>query len=124
MTDHITHDPAYDTVAADDFAAMIEVPRYGRRSAAFDAITQPYAQRVGLVDGHHRYRRRMPARQHAAQRARCEPDQAQCDQATRRPVQAAQPDNGQQQGYCQRPDAPAQRAVWRNDDFKPPVPWR
>lgn len=38
MSDHITHDPAYDTVAADDFAAMIEVPRYGRRSAAFDAI--------------------------------------------------------------------------------------
>lgn len=38
MDNHITHDCAYETVAADDFAAMIAVPRYGRRSAAFDAI--------------------------------------------------------------------------------------
>ncbi|HZP20412.1 MAG TPA: ferritin-like domain-containing protein, partial [Bauldia sp.] len=35
---HITHDPAYETVAADDFAAMVEVGRYGRRSDAFDGI--------------------------------------------------------------------------------------
>lgn len=38
MPDHITHDRAYDTVAADDFAAMIEVGRYARRSDAFDGI--------------------------------------------------------------------------------------
>ena len=38
MPDHITRDPAYDTVAADDFAAMIEVGRYARRSDAFDGI--------------------------------------------------------------------------------------
>src|SRR5881227_2519733 len=35
---HITHDPAYDAVAPDDFAAMVEVERYGRRSDAFDQI--------------------------------------------------------------------------------------
>ena len=35
---HITHDPAYQTVAADDFAAMVAVERYGRRSEAFDGI--------------------------------------------------------------------------------------
>ena len=35
---HITRDPAYETVAADDFAAMVEVERYGRRSDAFDGI--------------------------------------------------------------------------------------
>ena len=29
MADHITHDPIYDTVDRDDFAAMIEVDRYG-----------------------------------------------------------------------------------------------
>jgi hypothetical protein len=34
----ITHDPAYEAVAADDFAAMVAVERYGRRSDAFDAI--------------------------------------------------------------------------------------
>ncbi len=34
----ITHDPAYQAVAPDDFAAMVEVERYGRRSDAFDAI--------------------------------------------------------------------------------------
>lgn len=34
----ITHDPAYDAVAPDDFAAMLAVARYGRRSDAFDAI--------------------------------------------------------------------------------------
>jgi len=38
MTKHITHDPAYETVPADDFASMIEVPRYARRSDAFDEI--------------------------------------------------------------------------------------
>src|SRR5665213_1747644 len=35
---HITHDPAYETVAPDDFAAMVAVERYPRRSAAFDGI--------------------------------------------------------------------------------------
>ncbi|HTO72026.1 MAG TPA: ferritin-like domain-containing protein [Myxococcota bacterium] len=35
---HITHNKAYDTVDRDDFAAMIEVDRYGERSDAFDAI--------------------------------------------------------------------------------------
>jgi hypothetical protein len=35
---HITHNSAYDTVDRDDFAAMIEVDRYGDRSDAFDAI--------------------------------------------------------------------------------------
>lgn len=34
----ITHDPAYQAVAPDDFAAMVNVERYGRRSDAFDAI--------------------------------------------------------------------------------------
>jgi hypothetical protein len=35
---HITHDPAYETVAPDDFAAMVAVERYGARSDTFDAI--------------------------------------------------------------------------------------
>ena len=34
----ITYDPAYDTVAPDDFASLIQVPRYGRRTDAFDKI--------------------------------------------------------------------------------------
>jgi hypothetical protein len=34
----ITHDAAYETVAQDDFAAMLAVERYGGRSNAFDAI--------------------------------------------------------------------------------------
>lgn len=38
MQGHITHDPIYDTVDRDDFAAMIEVGRYGRRTDAFDEI--------------------------------------------------------------------------------------
>lgn len=38
MADHITHDAIYDTVDRDDFEAMIEVPRYGARSDAFDEI--------------------------------------------------------------------------------------
>jgi hypothetical protein len=38
MAQHITHDPIYDTVDRDDFAAMIEVDRYGARTSAFDAI--------------------------------------------------------------------------------------
>ena len=37
MTD-ITHDPIYNTVPRGDFAAMIEVDRYGERSNAFDGI--------------------------------------------------------------------------------------
>ena len=35
---HITHDPAYETVAPHDFASMVAVGRYGARSDAFDAI--------------------------------------------------------------------------------------
>ena len=35
---HITHDPAYQTADPDDFAAMVAVERYGRRSDAFDQI--------------------------------------------------------------------------------------
>ena len=38
MADHITHDPIYNTVDRDDFAAMIAVDRYGERTAAFDTI--------------------------------------------------------------------------------------
>jgi len=38
MAQQITYDKAYDTVAPEDFAAMLEVPRYGRRTDAFDAI--------------------------------------------------------------------------------------
>ncbi|MBI1263007.1 MAG: ferritin-like domain-containing protein [Rhizobiales bacterium] len=34
----ITKDPAYDAVAPDDFPAMMDVERYGRRSTAFDKI--------------------------------------------------------------------------------------
>jgi hypothetical protein len=35
---HITYDPAYETVAPDDFAAMVQVERYPHRSDAFDGI--------------------------------------------------------------------------------------
>jgi hypothetical protein len=35
---HITHHPAYNTIDRDDFRSLIEVDRYGDRSAAFDAI--------------------------------------------------------------------------------------
>jgi hypothetical protein len=38
VTNHITHDPIYDTVDRDDFAAMIEVDRYADRSDVFDSI--------------------------------------------------------------------------------------
>ncbi len=38
MAQQITYDKAYDTVAPEDFPAMLEVPRYGRRSDAFDGI--------------------------------------------------------------------------------------
>ena len=38
MADHITHDPAYQTVAPDNFPAMLDVDRYGLRSDALDAI--------------------------------------------------------------------------------------
>src|SRR5690349_19115164 len=38
MALQITYDKAYDTVAPEDFPAMLEVPRYGRRSNAFDGI--------------------------------------------------------------------------------------
>ena len=38
MADHITHDPIYNTVDRDDFAAMMEVDRYGERTGAFDKI--------------------------------------------------------------------------------------
>src|SRR5262249_53757367 len=38
MAQQITYDKAYDAVAPEDFAAMLEVPRYSRRSTAFDKI--------------------------------------------------------------------------------------
>ena len=38
MAEHITHDPAYNTVDRDDFPAMIEVERYTDRHDDFDAI--------------------------------------------------------------------------------------
>ena len=38
MAQQITYDKAYDAVAPEDFPAMLEVPRYGRRSNAFDDI--------------------------------------------------------------------------------------
>src|SRR4051795_9923006 len=38
MALQITYDKAYDTVAPEDFPAMLEVPRYGRRTAAFHGI--------------------------------------------------------------------------------------
>ncbi len=38
MALQITYDKAYDTVAREDFPAMLEVPRYGRRTNAFDGI--------------------------------------------------------------------------------------
>ena len=38
MAQQITYDKAYDAVGPEDFSAMIEVPRYGRRSDAFDKI--------------------------------------------------------------------------------------
>ncbi len=38
MADQITYDRAYDAVGPSDFAAMLEVPRYGRRTDAFDKI--------------------------------------------------------------------------------------
>jgi hypothetical protein len=38
VPEHITHDAAYETVDRDDFASLIEVDRYNRRSDAFDEI--------------------------------------------------------------------------------------
>jgi len=38
MAQQITYDKAYDAVLPEDFPAMLEVPRYGRRSDAFDSI--------------------------------------------------------------------------------------
>ena len=38
MAQQITYDKAYDAVGPEDFPAMLEVPRYGRRTNAFDAI--------------------------------------------------------------------------------------
>jgi len=38
MADQLTHDPIYNAVDRDDFAAMIEVDRYDTRTDAFDAI--------------------------------------------------------------------------------------
>ena len=38
MATQITKDSAYDAVAPDDFPAMLEVERYGKRSTAFDKI--------------------------------------------------------------------------------------
>ena len=38
MSAHITKDEAYNTVAPDDFASMLQVERYGVRTTAFDKI--------------------------------------------------------------------------------------
>jgi hypothetical protein len=38
MSQHITHDPIYNTVERDDFAGMIETGRYADRTDAFDRI--------------------------------------------------------------------------------------
>lgn len=38
MGEDLTYDPIYETVGRDDFAAMIQPDRYGKRSDAFDAI--------------------------------------------------------------------------------------
>ena len=38
MSDDITHDPIYNSVARDDFLALIEVDRYADRTDAFDGI--------------------------------------------------------------------------------------
>lgn len=38
MAQQITYDKAYDAIMPEDFPAMLEVPRYGRRSDAFDGI--------------------------------------------------------------------------------------
>jgi hypothetical protein len=38
MAQQITYDKAYDTVAPEDFPAMLHVARYGRRTDAFDGI--------------------------------------------------------------------------------------
>jgi hypothetical protein len=38
MTEHITHDPIYNTVDRDDFMSLIEVERYAERTDAFDSI--------------------------------------------------------------------------------------
>ncbi len=38
QSNHITYDPAYNTVDRDDFKSLIEIDRYGDRSTAFDAI--------------------------------------------------------------------------------------
>jgi hypothetical protein len=46
MADHITYDPAYNTVDRDDFLSMIEVDRYGERCDAFDEI-------ISLTRDHH-----------------------------------------------------------------------
>ncbi len=46
MADHITYDPAYNTVDRDNFLSMIEVDRYGDRCTAFDEI-------ISLTRDHH-----------------------------------------------------------------------
>jgi len=38
MKDQITYDPIYETVAPDNFPALLEVERYGSRTSAFDTI--------------------------------------------------------------------------------------
>ena len=38
MSQHITYDPAYNTLDRDNFMGMIEVDRYADRSDAFDEI--------------------------------------------------------------------------------------
>ena len=38
MAEQLIYDPAYEVVPPEDFRAMIEVDRYGKRSSAFDGI--------------------------------------------------------------------------------------
>jgi hypothetical protein len=38
MSDHITHDPIYNTVDRDDFFSLIDADRYNERTDAFDGI--------------------------------------------------------------------------------------
>ena len=38
MSQHITHDPIYNSLDRDDFPTLVEVDRYGERTDAFDSI--------------------------------------------------------------------------------------
>ena len=49
MSQHITHDPAYNTLDRDDFVGMIETDRYADRSDAFDGIIAVTSEEIGEV---------------------------------------------------------------------------